>query len=230
VVMVAACGLSLATPSIVTVAAIVAVATSVLIVMRLLQILADWHLLVGAVPIGALLYVATGAPWHFAVWAILVPVAWRNRTHLKYFAAMVMASVLRVRLRHLVVAATTAAISVGLVKWLLESRTEMTFSSHYAVGTVIVYALANSVTEEIVWRRAAAAALAPDFGTFLALTMSSLSFGVAHYAFGAPGGFSGAMAAAVFGASQGCLHLWSRSLVPPILVHVIVDIFILTKL
>jgi membrane protease YdiL (CAAX protease family) len=125
----------------------------------------------------------------------------------------------------------TGVISVGasvVASWLLAQRDGIYFASPLTTSLLVVCTAAcvNAATEELVWRGAALRVLAENFPRNVAIGISSASFGVAHYANGVPGGFFGALAAAILGVALSCLRLAFRSRVFPICAHFIIDVVI----
>lgn len=87
------------------------------------------------------------------------------------------------------------------------------------------FALGNSVLEEAVFRGIMLHAVEVDIGRAAAVLGQAVAFGAMH-GNGIPGGWSGMVAAGMFGIAMGWLRCRSGGLFAPVLAHVVVDLAI----
>lgn len=88
----------------------------------------------------------------------------------------------------------------------------------------------NSVFEESLWRGAVLPRLELEgMPRWISVAVASIAFGVAH-ANGAPPGILGVVLTTLFAVSVSSLALWTRSLVPGMVAHMIADVAILGPL
>ncbi len=96
---------------------------------------------------------------------------------------------------------------------------------------VVVVAVVNGVVEEVLWRGACLSVLAGcTVRPAIAVPVQAASFGLAHLVGGFPSGWTGVALTSAFGVSQGALLLLGRSLLPPVLVHVWLDVVVVLNL
>lgn len=97
------------------------------------------------------------------------------------------------------------------------------------IAGAIVFALANAVLEELLWRGLLQDRLEPLIGAGGAVALQALSFGLQHW-HGFPRGPIGALLAGSWAVMLGLLRRRSRGLLAPVVAHVVADAVIATLL
>ncbi|HEX2656926.1 MAG TPA: CPBP family intramembrane glutamic endopeptidase [Polyangia bacterium] len=120
--------------------------------------------------------------------------------------------------------------SVALVTWFRLFRPDVSDLAEripaWPVASLILlgvaFSMANALAEELVYRGILFGALERVWGTWPALVMQAVAFGLAHL-HGFPRGWFGVALATVYGLMTGILRVRSRGLVAPLIAHVAAD-------
>ncbi|MEZ4451420.1 MAG: CPBP family intramembrane glutamic endopeptidase [Nannocystaceae bacterium] len=107
-----------------------------------------------------------------------------------------------------------AFIPAGLPPWII------------LVG-IVPFAALNAAFEEYVWRGVLWEAIERVSGPRLALALTALSFGLAHYR-GFPSGAVGVGLATIYGLMMGLVRLRAGGLLAPWIAHIVADVVIYT--
>ena len=194
-------------------------------------------LVLAAVPVGSLIMQLSALPWHSSVLFLLVMVALLFKSLPQLIRSpidlpgMTSPPIHSMNRGLLIASLVVTSAAAWVVLKLLESHDDIYFGQSHLPTVVIGASLVNALTEEVVWRAAALRCLLQTgVSSRAAVSVSAISFGLAHLSGGAPDGVTGAMAAALYGFLLGGVVIVTRSLTIPLLSHFAVDVVILSQL
>lgn len=169
--------------------------------------------------------------------ALTVPVAyvagliiWRGRSGWAAVAHFIDERIGDFSWRVLVLSLAYGLASAGVLFW-YEGRTTsgkpvLPAGGVALVVVVLLFSVLNAFAEELVWRECLPLILRSTGVPWpLALAVSSVSFGMAHY-YGIPSGVVGCSIAGVFGLGQSILVAYSGGIGAAIVAHVTVDLVV----
>lgn len=90
------------------------------------------------------------------------------------------------------------------------------------VAGAAAFAVVNAVLEELLWRGVLQDRLAALFGSAVAIALTGIHFGLAHWN-GVPRGPAGVLLAGAWGMMLGALRRHARGLAAPVIAHVVAD-------
>ncbi|MFO0701170.1 MAG: type II CAAX endopeptidase family protein [Nitrospira sp.] len=123
-----------------------------------------------------------------------------------------------------------AVAPIALVSWVLLMNPNIDdliqpisrFSLPLLLAGSVVFVLLNAIGEELIWRGVFQMSLRTLFGSYAAIILQGLSFGVQH-ANGFPRGIVGVCLAFLWGLLQGWLRDRSGGLLAPMIAHIVAD-------
>jgi membrane protease YdiL (CAAX protease family) len=184
----------------------------------------------GSVPLVAALLVllaAAGLPWPAVALLAVAAVAVLSRHSAAW---RIPGGWALGRPRWLEVAAGSAVAPLGLLAWVRLARPDLGDLARLVPALPLpllvlggaVFALANAIGEELIWRGVFQTRLEGMLSPGLAMTLQGLSFGAQH-AHGFPRGLLGVVLAAAWGIQLGWMRRRSGGVLSPVLTHVVAD-------
>lgn len=160
------------------------------------------------------------------LWTAALPAARRSATFLRRGAVD--------RPTWGLIVAFSAAATIALVTWRATTDADLARYRDFVppglpawllFAGVLPYAALNAAFEEYVWRGVLWEGIQGAFDRRIALALTALSFGLAHYR-GFPSGAVGVGLAVVYGLMMGVVRARSGGLLGPFLAHVVADVVI----
>lgn len=132
--------------------------------------------------------------------------------------------------------AFSSAAAIALVLWRFTAAVDLgryrvfvpaSAPTWLVFAGILPYAALNAAFEEYVWRGVLWEAIERATDTRLALALTALSFGLAHYR-GFPSGLVGVGLATIYGTMMGLVRRRSCGLLAPWIAHIVADVVIYT--
>ncbi|MCA9638140.1 MAG: CPBP family intramembrane metalloprotease, partial [Myxococcales bacterium] len=134
------------------------------------------------------------------------------------------------------IVAFSAAATIALITWRATTDADLSrYRDFVPAGLpawllfagILPYAALNAAFEEYVWRGVLWEGVEGAFDRRVALALTSISFGLAHYR-GFPSGAVGVGLALIYGLMMGLVRARSGGLLGPFIAHVVADVVIFT--